>query len=151
MEVIASSSDKERPPLWKDPIWKDKNNRQVVARRLTLSGEYAVVHIDASGGVNKDFDEILEIFGEEALDESTVKHKEEAQRQEQIHRERQEADQVRQKQEVLFNMKLEAFEIEEIKNSSNRDLKKRLRKAKTPIEVQSYATLLIQEALANEE
>lgn len=151
MEVIASSNDKERPPVWKDPIWKDKNNRQIIARRLTGSGEYAVVHIDASGGVNKDFDEILEIFGEEGLDVSTAKHQEEAVRQEQIHRERQEADQVRQKQEVLFNMKLEAFEIEEIKNSQNRDLKKRLRKAKTPIEIQAYATLLIQEALANEE
>ena len=151
MEVIASSHDKERPPVWKDPIWRDKNNRQIVARRLTGTGEYAIVHIDASEGVNKDFDEILEIFGEEVLDESTAKHKEEAQRQEQIHRERQEADKVRQAQEVLFNMKLESFEIEEIKNSQNRDLKKRLRKAKTPIEVQAYATLLIQEALANEE
>lgn len=151
MEVIASSLDKERPPVWKDPIWKDKENRAIVARRLTGTGEYAVVHIDASDGVNKDFDEILEIFGEEALDEATAKHKEESIRNEKIHRERQEADKSRQKQEVLFNMKLEAFEVEEIKNSSNRDLKKRLRKAKSPIEIQAFATLIIQEALANEE
>ena len=150
MDVIATSND-EIKPLWKDPIWKDKDNRRMVARRLTGTGEYAVVHIDASGGVNKDFDEILETFGEEKLDELTAKHKEEQIRQEQIHRERVEADQTRRKQETLFNMKLEAFEIEEIKHSQNRDLKKRLRKAKTPIEIQAFATLLIQEALANEE
>ena len=150
MDVIATSND-EIKPLWKDPIWKDKDNRRMVARRLTGTGEYAVVHIDASGGVNQDYDEILETFGEEKLDELTAKHKEEQIRQEQIHRERVEADQTRRKQETLFNMKLEAFEIEEIKNSQNRDLKKRLRKAKSPIEIQAFATLLIQEALANEE
>lgn len=151
MEVIATSNDKERPPIWKDPIWQDKENRRMVARRLTGTGEYAVVHIDASGGINKDYDEILEIFGEEGLDENTARHKEEAKRQEQIHRERQEADHARRKQETLFNMKLEAFEIEEIKNSTNRDLKKRLRKAKTPLEIQAFATLLIKEALENAE
>ena len=150
MDVIATSND-EIKPMWKDPIWKDKENRRMVARRLTGTGEYAVVHIDASGGVNQDYDEILETFGEEKLDELTAKHKEEQIRQEQIHRERVEADQTRRKQETLFNMKLEAFEIEEIKNSQNRDLKKRLRKAKSPIEIQAFATLLIQEALANAE
>jgi len=150
MDVIATSND-EIKPLWKDPIWKDKDNRRMVARRLTGTGEYAVVHIDASGGVNQDYDEILETFGEEKLDELTAKHKEEQIRQEQIHRERVEADVLRRKQETLFNMKLEAFEIEEIKHSQNRDLKKRLRKAKTPIEIQAFATLLIQEALANAE
>ncbi len=150
MDVIATSNE-EFKPMWKDPIWKDKENRRMVARRLTGTGEYAVVHIDASGGVNQDYDEILETFGEEKLDELTAKHKEEQIRQEQIHRERVEADVLRRKQETLFNMKLEAFEIEEIKHSQNRDLKKRLRKAKTPIEIQAFATLLIQEALANEE
>ena len=150
MDVIATSNE-EFKPMWKDPIWKDKENRRMVARRLTGTGEYAVVHIDASGGVNQDYDEILETFGEEKLDELTAKHKEEQIRQEQIHRERVEADQTRRKQETLFNMKLEAFEIEEIKNSQNRDLKKRLRKAKSPIEIQAFATLLIQEALANAE
>jgi hypothetical protein len=48
-------------------------------------------------------------------------------------------------------MKLEAFEVEEIKQSENRELKKRLRKAKTPVEVQAFATLLIQDAIANEQ
>jgi hypothetical protein len=151
MEVIASSNDKERPPLWKDPIWKDKENRQIVARRLSYDGEYNVVHINAYDAYNKDFDEILEMFGEEQLDKNTEEHRKESEEREQHHREQKEADMARAKQEVLFNMKLEAFEIEEIRNSTNRDLKKRLRKAKTPIEVQAFATLMIQEALANEE
>ena len=153
MEILETSNDEQNLPIWKDPIWKDKENRQMIARRLVdvATGEYAVVHIGASGGANKDYDEILEIFGEEALDEATAIHKEESVHQEKIHLERKEVEISRQKQEILFNMKLEAFEIEEIKNSTNRDLKKRLRKAKTVIEIQAFATLLMQEALENEE
>jgi hypothetical protein len=48
-------------------------------------------------------------------------------------------------------MKLQAFESEYIKNSGNRELKKLLRKSKTPIEVQAIATILIQEELYKSE
>ena len=55
----------------------------------------------------------------------------------------------RMKQETLFEMKLEAFECELIKNSDNKELKKMIRKAKTPVEVQAFSTILIQEELQN--
>ena len=42
-------------------------------------------------------------------------------------------------------MKLEAFEIDEVKNSENRELKKKIRKAKTLLEVQAYTTMILQE------
>lgn len=141
----------ETLPKYKDPVWQDKDNRQIVCRMLQSNGEYAVVHINAGGGENVDYDAVLEMFGEEELDRLTEKHKEQKERQRKIKKERAEAEIARKKQQVLFNMKLEAFEVEEIKQSENRDLKKRLRKAKTPIEVQAYSTLLIQEAIANEQ
>jgi len=141
----------ETLPKYKNPIWQDKANRKIVCRMLQGNGEYAVIHIDAAGGVNADYDAIIEMFGEDELDRLTAEHDVERERQEKIRKEKAEADAMRRKQEVLFNMKLEAFEIEEIKNSQNRELKKRLRKSKTPIEVHAYATLLIQEALANAE
>ena len=37
--------------------------------------------------------------------------------------------------EDLFVVKLAAFELDLVKNSNNREIKSRLRKAKTPIEV----------------
>lgn len=138
-------------PKYKDPIWQDKANRSIACRILQGNGEYAVCHINAAGGENADYDAVLEMYGEEEIDRLTAKHDEERQRQDQIRKERAEADLVRKKQEILFNMKLEAFEVDVIKSSHNRELKKRLRKAKTPVEVHAYATLLIQEALANEQ
>jgi len=141
----------ETLPKYKNPIWQDKSNRQIVCRMLQNNGDYAIVHINATEGVNADYDAVLQMFGEEELDRLTEEHKVEKQRQEEIHKERAEADLARKKQQILFNMKLEAFEVEEIKQSENRELKKRLRKAKTPVEVQAFATLLIQDAIANEQ
>ena len=145
----------ETLPKYKDPIWQDKSNRHIVCRMLQGNGEYALTHVNAGpeseGKSNINYDEILEIFGSEELDRLTEEHKVEKERQEKIQKERAEADVARKKQQILFNMKLEAFEVEEIKQSENRELKKRLRKAKTPIEVQAFATLLIQDAIANEQ
>jgi len=42
---------------------------------------------------------------------------------------------------------LEIFETEEIKNSKNRKLKGKLRRAKSKIEVNLYAMMLLQEVL----
>lgn len=141
----------ETLPKYKDPIWQDKSNNHIVCRILQGDGVYAVAHIVAADGVNADFDAVLEMYGEEEIDRLTEEHKSQQFEIEAANKERALADQARHKQEILFNMKLESFDIEEIKNSQNKELKKRLRKAKTPIEVTAYATLLIQEALANAE
>jgi hypothetical protein len=141
----------ETLPKYKDPIWQDKSNNHIVCRILQGKGDYAVAHIVAADGVNADFDAVLEMYGEEEIDRLTEEHKSQQFEIEAANKERALADQARHKQEILFNMKLESFDIEEIKNSQNKELKKRLRKAKTPIEVTAYATLLIQEALANAE
>lgn len=53
--------------------------------------------------------------------------------------------------EELFNYKMEAFEVEEIKNCKNRKLKGKLRRAKSKIEVDLYAMMVLQEHIANEE
>lgn len=140
----------ETLPKYKDPIWQDKSNNHIVCRILQGGGEYAVAHIVAADGVNPDFDAVLEMYGEEEIDRLTAEHHAERTNQEKINKERALADQARHRQEVLFNMKLEAFDVQEIKQSQNKELKKRLRKSKTPIEVQAYATLLIQEALTDD-
>jgi hypothetical protein len=49
----------------------------------------------------------------------------------------------RMKVDALFQAKLDAFEIDIIKNSKNRELKSRIRKAKTLIEVTVFASALI--------
>lgn len=141
----------ETLPKYKDPIWHDKSNNYIVCRMLQSNGEYAVAHIAAGDVGNVDFDAIMEMYGEEEIDRLTEEHEKQKIKNQQVEAERVAAHMARKRQEVLFNMKLEAFEVEEIKNSTNRDLKKRLRKAKSVIEVQAFATLLIQDALNNAE
>ena len=46
--------------------------------------------------------------------------------------------------EKLFMWKLQLFEVEEIKNSSNKELKSKLRKAKTILEATSYAIQIVE-------
>lgn len=136
---------------YKNPIWQNKDNRHIVCEMLQPNGVYSVVHIiagpESEGGVNVDYDAVIEHYGLEELDKRTSeneKHKEETAERE---KEQFEAQAMRQKQEILFNMKLEAFEIELVKDSENKELKKLIRKAKTPLEVQAYTTILIQEEL----
>jgi hypothetical protein len=45
--------------------------------------------------------------------------------------------------EMLFQAKLDAFEIEEVKNSKNRTLKSKVRKAKTLLEVTAFTAAII--------
>lgn len=142
----------EAQPKYRNPRWVDKENRRVYCDIL-VGDVYRPCHINvgnpSEGLVNRDFDAIMEEFGEEVLDENT-KAWEESLNEEQIKRE--EAHEVhmnRMKQEALFDAKLQAFESELIKNSDNKELKKLIRKAKTIIEVQAYATILIQEQLNN--
>ena len=48
---------------------------------------------------------------------------------------------------MLFGSKLEAYEIPLIKNSGNNEMKKLIRKAKSPLEVQTLASILLKEEL----
>lgn len=141
-------------PKYRNPRWLDKENRRVFCEIL-VGDVYRPCNINAGnpdeGLVNRDFDAIMEEFGEEVLDENTVQHQDNADEELKKREEMAEVHHNRMKQETLFEMKLQAFESEYIKNSNNKELKKLLRKAKTLIEVQSFATILIQEELNKSE
>lgn len=141
-------------PKYRNPRWLDKENRRVFCEIL-VGDVYRPCNINAGnpdeGLVNRDFDAIIEEFGEEVLDENTVQHQDNADEELKKREEMAEVHHNRMKQETLFEMKLQAFESEYIKNSNNKELKKLLRKAKTLIEVQSFATILIQEELNKSE
>jgi len=53
--------------------------------------------------------------------------------------------------EELFTLKIKAFDIEEVRNSKNKTLRAKLRRAKNEVELNAYVTLLIMEALNNGE
>lgn len=105
---------------------------------------------DKDGSENELFNEVVEALGEQRIDEETearvIRKKAEAE-EEKI---REEEHLKARKLEKLFNYKLEAFEVEEIKNSKNRKLKAKLRRAKSRIEVDLYSIMILQEQLEAE-
>jgi len=133
-------------PKYKNPVWLDKENRSMQAEIL-FGDKYTPAIINAGpaseGKVNKDYDAIIEMFGEQEIDKLTQIKEDEKQLDVERRLAQEEVHKNRIKQEALFNMKLEAFEIPEVKDSEEKELKKMIRKAKTIIEVNAYTTILL--------
>lgn len=107
--------------------------------------------LNKDGSENELFNEVVESLGEQRIDEETEARivRKKAEKEEEKLRE-EEHNKAR-KLEKLFNYKLEAFEVEEIKNSKNRKLKAKLRRAKSKIEVDMYSIMILQEQLEAED
>jgi hypothetical protein len=139
---------------WKHPFWETAAKDRLTAR-LNIThddGSFTtsvarVSKFDENGKLSPDWEEILEQnsisdidkFTEDRLERHRQKREAEIKRQE----ERNEAKRL----EDLFNYKLQTFEIPEIKNSKNRKLKSKIRKAKNVIELNAYATILLTEIM----
>lgn len=139
----------EEKPKYLNPRWVDKENRRLWCEIL-VGDKYHQCNINVGnadeGLVNKDFDAIMEMYTPDEIDANTEAYEEHLLEQDKRRDEAREVHMNRVKQEALFEMKLEAFEIDEVKNSENRELKKKIRKAKTLLEVQAYTTMILQEA-----
>ena len=96
----------------------------------------AIVQDTAEG--NPDWKEIFEKYSTDELDKNTEQL---MKRIDQVQREKERAETL--KNESIFNAKLEAFTIEEIKNSKNTKLKSKIRRAKSMMEVTAYTSLLL--------
>jgi len=151
---MKDSTSDDLIPKYRHPYFLDKSVRSMKAEIL-VAGEYQECIINAgapeTGYVNADYDAIMEEYGEEELDRLTALVNDIESEKLERHEEQKTIRLNRMKQETLFNIKLEAFEIEIVKNSKNKELKKLIRKAKTPIEVQAYATILIQREMDTHE
>lgn len=96
------------------------------------------------------FQECIDFLGEEAIDASTKERKERKTLEAEVKREKDAEQQRAKKLEKLFKYKLETFEIPEIKSTTNRKLKSKLRRSKSIPEVNLYAMMILQESLKDE-
>lgn len=117
----------------------------VTTQQLTVS-KFA-----QDGAENPDFLEILESIGEERINENTTVRTEKKKAETEAKEQKKIEDQRARELQILFEAKIQAFEIEQIKNSTNRLLKSKLRKAQNLIEVNIYSMMIVMEELANEE
>jgi uncharacterized protein YggL (DUF469 family) len=102
------------------------------------------------GSLNPDYEELVAEISEEKITENTNKRNErKLKERELLEQERIEKETVKALQE-LFETKIQAFEIEAIKKSANRELKAKLRKAANKVEVYIYSMMIVMEELNNE-
>jgi hypothetical protein len=92
---------------------------------------------------NPDLAEIKSKFSDDELEANTRKKIAKVTATQEAEKQRLQAIEDRKKQEELFAVKLQVFEIDVIKNSTNRKLKSQIRKSKSAIEVQAWAAALL--------
>ena len=147
IQTVDEKEIKTKKFVYKDPYWSNKENKHIIVTLEYPDGRTATASIQDQDGSNPDYKAIIDEFGEELLDKNTEEGI--RRRDEQVKKRLQtkEAESIRAKQEQLFGAKLQAFEISAVKESSNIELKRLIRKAKSPMEVQAYTTILLMETM----
>ena len=107
--------------------------------------------VDDEGNDNPDFVEVVEALGDDLITENTNERNSRKKREAEEKKQQELEHAKARKLEQLFNYKLEAFEIDDIKNSKNRQLKSKLRRAKNRVEVDLYAIMIVMEEMKKRE
>lgn len=135
----------------KDVRWANDRKSQIFCRFHYDDGRIVEAYISDTDQGNPDWKEIMETFGQKILDENTQVYLRNINRKRDIERQKQKEREEVLKNEMLFNAKLEAFSMEEIKTSKNTELKSKIRKAKSMMEIQAYSSALVaMELMKNE-
>ena len=148
--TTVQDEPKKRNFVYRDPYWSNKDAKHMIVTLEYEDGRKSTASIQDKDGTNPDYQAILEEFGEEVLDANTEEGVRRRDEQVKKRLQRKETEAVRAKQEQLFGAKLQAFEIDKVKHSSNVELRRLIRKAKTPLEVTSYTTILLLDDFMNE-
>ena len=153
--MTQAISRKFKNATWENIETKDCVNCDIVVNLDNGSSQIfsAVVSKPAEGTTSEDWDTLMETIGIDSIDQAITEEVVRMQKAREEDRIRNEDASKRsvefQKQEALFSYKLEAFEIEAVKNSKDRGAKAMIRKSKSIPEVQAYTTILLMKELNN--
>ena len=140
-----------------NPYWGNEEKTQVVCTFEYEDGTSltaSVMNSDEGVDNNPDWDQLftehtvegIDKVSEDARNEGAAKYK----TNKASNAEREKVDKAKKQNEDIFQAKLDAFTIAEIKSSTDRVLKAKIRKATTLIEVIAYSTQLIMKESENE-
>jgi hypothetical protein len=142
MEIVSKTYDK--------PVWGDNQKTHILVNIKTKMDDGQIMIQSAAitrDNNNPDWAAIIEEHGEKGVEANTKNMLKDEKENIVKHTAKQKEEQVFKKertaQERLFDSKLAIFEIEDIKNSKNRKIKSKIRKAPTEIEAMAYATALL--------
>ena len=147
VETVNEETQEKPKPKYIFPYWSNKDSKHLIVTLEYPNGTRATASVQDVDGKNPDYKAILEQFSEEEIDANTQEGIERRDDQIKKRMQRKESEAIRAKQEQLFGAKLEAFEITAVKESKNTNLKRLIRKAKTPMEVTAYTTILLMESM----
>jgi len=147
VETVDEDTKTKPKPKYVYPYWSNKASKHLIVTLEYPNGTKATASVQDVDGNNTDYKAILEEFGEEQIDANTAEGVQRRDDQIKKRLQRKESEKIRAKQEMLFGAKLEAFEITAVKESNNTNLKRLIRKAKTPMEVNAYTTILLMESM----
>ena len=144
---------------WADDSFWESYDQNRITSILTITNDegkitkqqLTVSRFNPDGSDNPDFQEILDQLGEEKVTENTTKRNEKKVAQREAEEQKRREEQKARELQKLFDAKISAFEIEDIKNSKNRVLKAKLRKAKNQVEVNIYSMMIVMEEMNNEQ
>lgn len=127
----------------KNPHWTN-NARTVMSAEFHYDdGRVVTAVINCNDNNNPDWAEIQAKYSTQELEENTMKAIKRQQQQQQLERQQQQAMADKKRQEELFAIKLQAFETDVVKNTTNRALKSSIRRAKSVFEVYAFTAALI--------
>ena len=132
-----------------NPYWANKEKQHVIAEFFYPDTGKRVTASIMNDGTNRDYEELMKKYSVEQIDANSKKRVDDRNERIKQNIERQKVDRTRMQQEQLFAAKLDAFEIDTIKSSKNRELKSKIRKAKNIMEVTAYTVMLLQQEEAN--
>jgi hypothetical protein len=125
-----------------EPYWASNLKNQIVCKFKYADGREVVASVSQTDEGNPDWDEIIQKFTMEEIDANTaagVQRHEENRLRRQMEQQRQ-ADNFR--REALFMAKSDAFEVDLVRTSTNTELKSKLRKASSIMEVTLLASMI---------
>jgi UDP-3-O-[3-hydroxymyristoyl] glucosamine N-acyltransferase len=135
----------------KNPHWTN-NARTVMSAEFHYDdGRVVTAVINCNDENNPDWIEIKSKYSSEELESNTLKVIKKQQQQQQLERQHQKAMEEKKRQEELFAIKLQAFETDAVKNTTNRVLKSSIRRAKSVFEVYAYTAALILDEQKNKQ
>ena len=131
-----------------NPRWANSEKTQIMCEFVYPDGRRLKAAVSNTDEGNPDWYEIIDGIGADTIDGNTTKQKESVLERDKNRVEQQKLDLDRMKKEAVFNAKADAFDMDIVRDSSDKDLKSKIRKAKSILEVTVYTTILVQKELA---
>jgi len=126
-----------------DPHWANEKKDQILCKFKFEDGSVMNASIMDTADGNPDWTEVMSKYGVKGVDKITNQIIQNRKKRRDVELQRQKEKNERIKNEELFNLKLKAFEMEEVRQSRETKLKSKIRRSQSEFEVQAWTSVLL--------